>query len=77
MREAPTRIVYRAADPRGALDVNHTWENDWSAYIDADFRESVLSRPWTIVTPRVYRILREAGVKAFNWHPVRVEDGDG
>ncbi len=74
--EAPTRVVYRAADLRGALDVNQTWENYWSANIDGDFREAVLSRPWTVVTPRVYRIFREAGVKSFDWHPIRVEDTD-
>ena len=71
--DAPTRIAYRAADLRGALDVNQSWENYWSAHIDTDFRESVLSRPWTLVTPRVYRIFREAGVTEFDWHPIRVD----
>lgn len=72
--KAPTRIVYRAADLRGALDVNHTWENYWSAHIDDDFRKSVLSRPWTLVTPKVRRVFRDAGVTEFDWLPVRVDD---
>lgn len=71
-REAPTRVVYRASDLRAALDVNWTWENYWSAHIDPDFRESILSRPWTVVTPNVYRLFREAGVTELHWHPVRV-----
>jgi hypothetical protein len=75
-RAAPTRIVYRASDLEGALDVNRTWENYWSAFIDReDFRQSVLSRPWTIVTPKVHRIFRDAGVTEVDFHPIRVEDG--
>ena len=72
--EAPTRIVYRAADLRGALDVNQTWENTWFASIEPDFRKSILSRPWTIVTPKVWRVFRDAGVTSFDWYPIRVED---
>lgn len=72
--EAPTRIVYRAADLRGALDVNQTWENMWFASIEPDFRKSILSRPWTIVSPKVWRVFRDAGVTSFDWYPIRVED---
>jgi hypothetical protein len=73
--EAPTRVVYRGSDLRGALDVNATWENYWSASVQKPFRERVLSRPWTIVTPKVYRIFRDAGVTEVDFHPIRVEDG--
>ena len=73
-RDAPGRPVYRAGALGGAQDVNQAWENMWFARIKPDFSQSVLSRPWTIVTPRVYRIFRDAGVKSFDWHPIRVED---
>lgn len=75
-KEAPTRVVYRASALTGALDVNSTWENRWSAVLDREnFRASILSRPWTVITPKVYRIFREFGVKEVNFHPIRVEDG--
>ena len=74
--KAPGRVAYRASDLRGALDVNQTWENMWFAILDPDFKESVLSRPWTIVTPKVRRVFRDAGVTAFEWLPVRVVDTD-
>lgn len=72
---APTRVVYRASELRHALDVNSTWENYWSASVDKAFQESVLSRPWTVVTSKVYRIFREAGVTELDYHPIRVEEG--
>ena len=75
-RLSPTRAVYSAPALAGALDVNTTWENYWSAIVNwEDFRQSVLSRPWTVVTPKVYRIFRDAGVTELEYHPVRVEDG--
>ncbi len=75
--EAPPRIVYRAADVQRIDDVQVTWENMWFAVLDPDFRQSVLSRPWTIVTPRVRRVFRDAGVTSFDWLPIRVEEGAG
>lgn len=73
--EAPTRVVYRASDLAGALDVNSTWENRWSAILDRNnFRASILSRPWTVVSPKVYRIFRDFGVKEVNFHPIRIEE---
>lgn len=76
-RDAPTRPVYRASDLRGALDLNTTWESFWGSCIDReDFRRSTLSRPWTVVTPKVYRIFRDAGVTTeLDYYPIRVEDG--
>lgn len=73
-RNAPLRAVYRAPDLAGALDMNSTWENYWSAAIDReDFRQSVLSRPWTAVSPKVYRIFREAGVTELDYYPIQIE----
>lgn len=72
--EAPTRVVYRAADLRGALDVNQTWENMWFARVNRDFSKSILSRPWIIVTPRVRQVFRDAGVTELQWFPIRVEE---
>ena len=73
-RKAPTRIVYRASDLRDADDVNMSWENLGFAILEPDLRESLLSYPWTLVTPKVRRVFRDAGVTEFNWIPIRVED---
>ncbi|MFO0589951.1 MAG: hypothetical protein U0441_20585 [Polyangiaceae bacterium] len=74
-RLAPTRAVYRASALAGALDVNSTWENYWCAIVDReDFRRSVLSRPWTVVTPKVYRIFRDASVTELELYPIRIEE---
>jgi hypothetical protein len=72
--EAPTRIVYRASDLRDADDINLTWENMWMAFPKPELRDSVLSQPWTVVTPKVRRVFRDAGVTSFDWLPIRVED---
>jgi hypothetical protein len=74
-REAPTRPVYCTSALRGVLDINCTWENRGHAILRPSLRESVLSHPWIIVTPKVYRILRDAGVTEVDFHPIRVEDG--
>lgn len=73
-RTEPTRIVYRAADLQGAEDVNLTWENVGYAVLQPNLRDSLLSYPWMLVTPRVRRVFRDTGVTAFDWLPVRVED---
>ncbi len=75
--EAPTRFVYRAADLQGADDVNMSWENVGFAILKPDLRDSLLSKPWMLVTPKVRRVFRDAGVTAFDWTPIRLEDGDG
>lgn len=30
-----------------------------------------------VVTPKVRRVFRDAGVTSFDWLPIRVEDGNG
>jgi hypothetical protein len=75
--KAPTRVVYRASDLCDVDDVNSTWENQWFAIPKAELRDSVLSQPWTVVTPKVWRVFRDAGVTSFNWMPIRVEGADG
>ena len=72
-RAAPTRIVYRAADLRDADDVNTCWENLGYAIIEPELRDSLLSYPWTLVTPKVRRVFLDAGVTELDWFPVRVE----
>ena len=75
--DEPTRIVYRASDLRDIDDVHLTWENLGYAILKPTLRDSLLSNPWTLVTPKVRRVFRDAGVTEFEWLPVRVEDGDG
>lgn len=75
--EAPTRIVYEASGLREADDVNLSWENYWFAILEPELKDSVLSRPWMLVTPKVRRVFRDAGVTSFDWLPIRVEEGDG
>jgi hypothetical protein len=70
----PTRLVYRASDLRDIDDVNMSWENLGYSALKSDLRESLLSYPWTLVTPRVRRVFRDAGVTSFDWLPVHIED---
>jgi hypothetical protein len=77
MDKEPTRPAYRAADLRNADDVNMTWENVGYGVLDADLRTSLLSKPWMLVTPKVRRVLRDAGVTEFDWFPIRVDDSPG
>ena len=72
--EALTRIVYRASDLRDADDVNMSWENLGFAILEPNLRDSLLSYPWLLVTPKVRRVFRDAGVTSFDWLPIRVED---
>jgi hypothetical protein len=74
MPEQPLRVGYRASDLLGACDVNLSWENQGYSVLEPDLRDSLLSRPWMLVTPRIRRIFRDAGVTSFNWLPIRVED---
>ncbi len=70
----PTRILYRAGDIQDADDVNMSWENQGFAELRPDLRESLLSYPWMLVTPKVRRVFRDAGITSFDWLPVRVEE---
>jgi hypothetical protein len=73
--EEPLRVVYRSSDIREVDDVNFSWENKWFADLKPDLRESLLSWPWLLVTPKVRRVITGAGVTCFDWLPIRVEDG--
>jgi hypothetical protein len=74
--EAPTRIVYRASDLADTDDVNMTWEHYNEASLEPNMRDTHLSYPYLLVTPKVMRIIRAAGVTEFDWIPIRVvEDG--
>jgi hypothetical protein len=70
----PARLVYRAQDLSRAEDVNTTWEwfGDWK--FNGDVSEALFAYPWFLVTPKVQRVFRAAGVTAFDWLPIRVED---
>jgi hypothetical protein len=74
--EEPTRIVYRASNLVGADDVNMSWENLGYAILEPELRDSLLSYPWTLVTPKVRRVFLDAGVTELDWFPIRVEDED-
>jgi rRNA maturation protein Nop10 len=71
----PKRRVYRAVDLDGADDVNMSWENHGPARLAPEIKDSYFSRPSMLVTPKVYRVFRDAGVTCFHWTPVRVEEG--
>ncbi len=74
MSEKPTRITYRASDVRDVGDVNLSWEHQGYAVLEPELRDSLLSSPWLLVTPKVRRVFRDAGVTSFDWLPIRVED---
>src|SRR5262245_26169381 len=46
-------VVYRDSDLCDAADVNKSWENLGYATLKPDLRDSLLSYPWTLVTPKV------------------------
>jgi hypothetical protein len=73
--DLPTRVAYRASDLHGVDDVNVSWEHQWFAVLEPELRESLLSWPWLLVTPKVRRVLVDAGVTSFDWLPIRLEDG--
>lgn len=70
----PPRLVYSARDLEHAEDVNVTWEwfGDWS--FNGKVSEALFAYPWMLVTPKVWRIFRDAGVNAFRYLPIRVDD---
>ncbi|MDI1480437.1 hypothetical protein [Polyangium sp. y55x31] len=72
--KAPTRLAYRASDVADIRDVNVTWE--WYGYskFNGDVHDAVLPYPLFLVTPKVFRIFRDAGVTGFDWIPIHVVD---
>jgi hypothetical protein len=73
----PPRPMYRATDLRGSQDVNTTWEWFGPWKFDGNVSNALFSYPWFLVTPKVWRVFRDAGVTSFHWFPIRVEDGAG
>ena len=69
------RIHYRARDVERVDDVNMTWEWFGFAKLQPNLRDSLLSYPWLLVTPKVMRVFRNAGVTEFDWLPIRVDEG--
>lgn len=74
IQDRPLRIVYRASDLRDADEVNMTWENQGHAEWKPEVRDSKFAYPWFLVTPKVRRVFRDAGVTSFEWIPIRVEE---
>ncbi len=68
------RVVYRAQDLVGAQDFNLTWEWFGQLRITKDINKTLLPYPMLLVTPKVMRVLRDAGVESFRWTPIRVID---
>ncbi|TKD10301.1 hypothetical protein [Polyangium fumosum] len=73
--EQPTRLVYHAADLADMQDVNLTWEWFGEPRFNGDVSDALFPYPWFLVTPKVWRIYRDAGVTGFDWLPIRVEEG--
>jgi len=75
-RSAPPRYTYRAADVAQVDDVNESWE--WFSFssLEKKFGYIKLGRPRILVTPRVMRVIRAAGVteKEFEFIPIRVTE---
>ncbi|MDC3957497.1 hypothetical protein [Polyangium jinanense] len=72
----PLRLVYHARDLVGAQDVNRMWERFGIARWNGDLKTAVLSQPDFLVTPKVWRIFRDAGVTGFKWLPIRVVEDE-
>ena len=72
----PPRFVYHEADLREIPDVSVSWENVGYAILERELRESLLSKPWMLVSPRVRQVFVDAGVTCFDWTPIRVEAAD-
>ncbi|MDI3291461.1 hypothetical protein [Polyangium sp. 15x6] len=72
----PTRIAYRAQDLFGAKDVNRMWEHFGDVRWTGDLKTAVLGQPYFLVTPKVWRIFRDAGVTGFQWLPIRVVEDE-
>ncbi|HVK66460.1 MAG TPA: hypothetical protein VM694_18380 [Polyangium sp.] len=69
---SPVRFAYRTKDLEGAQDVNRMWEHFGYVRWNGDLKTAVLWQPKFLVTPKVWRIFRDAGVTGFQWLPIRV-----
>lgn len=65
---------YREEDLVGLQDFNLTWEWFGEFWPEDKEKNRPAKRPDShlLVTPKVMNIIREAGVKAFDWTPVNV-----
>lgn len=70
----PPRLAYRARDVADIDDVMTTWEWFGDVKFNGDVSEALFAYPWFLLSPKVMRILREAGAPAFEWLPIRVVD---
>ena len=68
------RIFYRRKDLEGAGDVNLSWEGLHNGEVNEDPRKCVIPVPVILVTPKVMRVFRAAGITEFEWVPIRVVD---
>jgi len=73
---SPERFVYRAQDLVGAQDVNWMWEHFGFVRWSGDLTTAVVWQPDFLVTPKVWRIFRDAGVTGFQWLPIRVVEDE-
>jgi len=72
--EEPLRLAYSAADLADIRDVNVTWECYGFSKFNGNVSDSVLPYPLFLVTPKIWRIFKDAGVTGFEWLPIRVVD---
>ncbi|MDC3957421.1 hypothetical protein KEG38_26425 [Polyangium jinanense] len=72
--EVPLRLVYRASDLVDIRDVNVTWEWFGDFHFEGDVSDALFPSPLFLVTPKVWRIFRDAGVTGFDWIPIQVVD---
>jgi hypothetical protein len=72
----PTRIVYHAKDLAGIQDFNTTWEWFEEIKFNGDVSNALFPYPWFLVTPKVMHFFRDAGVKSFDWIPIRVVEDE-
>lgn len=73
-QEEPLRLAYRKEDLAQAEDVNVTWEWFGDVKFNGNVSEALFPYPWFLVTPKVWRVFRDAGVTEFTWIPIRVVD---
>ncbi|MDI1475920.1 hypothetical protein [Polyangium sp. y55x31] len=72
--KVPLRLVYRASDVADIRDVNVTWEWFGEVKFNGDVSEALFPYPLFLVTPKVWRIYRDAGATGFDWIPIRIEN---
>ncbi len=73
---SPTRLVYQAQDLASSEDVNRTWEHHGVVQFESELFARLNPNPLFLVTPKVRRIFRDAGVTEFDWIPIRVVEDE-